>query len=239
MNECVHRTLARVPPFTNIWVRERLVRTVRRARWWRAAVFERFGVRRYSRPALSGIDTRLAELLGAGGVFVEAGANDGYRQSNTYYLERWHGWTGVLIEPIPELHRLCAFRRRSAAFNCALVETPRDRVTLTYSDLGSHLGAPGGEASWGWERPYEVSVPGRTLSSVLDEAGVDTIDLLSLDLEGHEVSALRGLDLDRHAPRYLLVESHEHDADKFDLVLRGRYVLDRWLTPRDALFRRA
>lgn len=38
-----------------------------------------------------------------GGFFVEAGANDGYTQSNTYWLERFCGWEGILIEPIPAL----------------------------------------------------------------------------------------------------------------------------------------
>ena len=37
------------------------------------------------------------------GIFVEAGAFDGYGGSNTYWFERFRGWTGVLIEPTPEL----------------------------------------------------------------------------------------------------------------------------------------
>lgn len=46
------------------------------------------------------------------------------------------------------------------------------------------------------ERSYQVEVPARTLSSVLDELGVSReIDLLSLDVEGAELEALRGLDL--------------------------------------------
>ena len=49
-------------------------------------------------------------LTRRGGVFVEAGANDGYAQSNTYYFERMRGWSGVLIEPVPELAHHCPFR---------------------------------------------------------------------------------------------------------------------------------
>ena len=56
------------------------------------------------------------------GYFVEAGANDGHLQSNTYYFERFKGWTGVLIEPIPELYNRCVRERpRSRVLNYALV----------------------------------------------------------------------------------------------------------------------
>ena len=76
----------------------------------------------------------------------------------------------------------------------------------------------------------DVTVTGRTLSEILDEAGAPEIDLLSLDLEGFEVPALRGLDLERHGPRWLLVEAHEpEDASPH----RGRP--RRPLRPRRAL----
>ena len=35
--------------------------------------------------------------------------------------------------------------------------------------------------------PYEVKVPARTLTSILDECQVEAIDLLSLDVEGFEI----------------------------------------------------
>ena len=62
--------------------------------------------------ALHELDRALARILRKRrGVFVEAGANDGIAQSNTYYLERYLGWRGLLIEPIPELFRRCVVNR--------------------------------------------------------------------------------------------------------------------------------
>ena len=52
---------------------------------------ERLGSARYSRPALYQLDRKLEAYLGDGGFFVEAGANDGFRFSNRYYLERFRG----------------------------------------------------------------------------------------------------------------------------------------------------
>ena len=56
---------------------------------------------------LDGLDKKLIAIMGNlhGGVYVEAGANDGIRQSNTYFLAKRRKWTGVLIEPIPRLAR--------------------------------------------------------------------------------------------------------------------------------------
>uniref|UniRef100_A0A6C0E6T5 Methyltransferase FkbM domain-containing protein n=1 Tax=viral metagenome TaxID=1070528 RepID=A0A6C0E6T5_9ZZZZ len=52
-----------------------------------------------------------------------------------------------------------------------------------------------------------VSVPANTLTSILDRvAGIETIDLLSLDTEGYELDILKGLDLTRYRPRYMLIE---------------------------------
>ena len=40
-------------------------------------------------------------LFQKGGFFIEAGALDGERSSNTYYLEAIYGWTGLLVEMDP------------------------------------------------------------------------------------------------------------------------------------------
>ena len=80
--------------------------------WRRRGLFEAVGSKRYSRPALHGMDATLAEVVGKeGGTFFEAGAHDGYTQSNTYFLEAHRGWSGVLVEAIPELHAKATARR--------------------------------------------------------------------------------------------------------------------------------
>jgi FkbM family methyltransferase len=215
--------------------------------------FEAVGSDRLSRPALFDLDAKLDALLDLdGGVFVEAGANDGFEQSNTYRLERMRGWTGVLIEGIPELAAACRRRRpRSAVFNCALVppELHGSEVTMHYAHLLSIVEGARGEGDAEHVglgerlhavRRYEVKVQGRTLSSVLDEAGVHEIDLLSLDLEGYELPALRGLDLSRHAPRHLLVEALEgaDAAAALDDYLAPAYDRVQFLSPRDIHYRR-
>src|SRR5579875_919295 len=93
-----------------------------------------------SHPALHQLDTKLDAILDRdGGFFVEAGAHDGFTQSNTYWLERFRGWSGLLVEPVPLLAGLARRRRRAIVRNCALVAAghPEPTVRIRYGDLMS------------------------------------------------------------------------------------------------------
>lgn len=224
------------------WNRARLRR--------RRAKAEASGSDRYSRPAQHDLDAKLDELFGSEpGFFVEAGANDGFAQSNTYWLERFRGWRGILVEPVPELaHEAELSRPGTPVLQAALVPADRDRtsVKMNFGDLMSSLAEardisyPKLGAAFGLRDSYEVEVPARSLSSILDELGAPEVDLLSLDVEGYEANALEGLDLDRHAPRFILVEIVDRDEEKraIDAVIGARYAEHSWLSPRDLLYAR-
>jgi FkbM family methyltransferase len=230
-----------------------LLRAARRAfytadgPWLRRGLFETLGSRRYSRPALHGMDRQLERLLPPRpGLFVEAGAHDGYTQSNSYYLERFLGWRGLLVEAVPELYEK-ARRRRTGSIveQVALVGPEQDGtdVVVHFGDLASTLGEPehasGGLRNAGRD-PYAVTVRGRTLSGLLDEAGLDRPDLIVLDVEGHELAALRGLDLDRHGPALLVIEMLDMASARpqFDALLEAHYDFAQTLSEWDALYRR-
>lgn len=212
--------------------------------WYRCRLFEALGSRRYSEPALFGIDKRLAEIMPWNdGVFVEAGAHDGYTQSNTYYLERWRGWTGVLVEPVPQLRARCIRHRPQATviegalvgpdFSGESVELELgDLMSTTVSTANAELAANG--------RARSIEVPARTLSSILDDAGLTKIDLIALDLEGAELDAIAGLDLDRHQARYILVEALERDRQQpaVDAALAPQYEFLEAVSDYDLLYRR-
>lgn len=190
---------------------------------WRRTLAEKVGNDALSRPALHGIDRKLeAWLTHRGGYFVEAGANNGYKQSNTYYFEKMRGWRGVLVEPVPWLAEECQRNRRaSRVFAEALVPFGRldATITLDYSDLTSNVvGAfddeerrrrhqAHGLAVQPDARSRRLAVPARPLQAVLQEAGTPAdFDLLSLDVEGYEPAVLDGLDLRAFRPRHILVE---------------------------------
>jgi FkbM family methyltransferase len=225
---------------------------INRARRRRLAA-EAVGDDRRSHPALHEIDRTLNRIIDRdGGFFVEAGGNDGFTQSNTYWLERFRGWRGVLVEPMLELYELCREERPTAqVFRAALIPFDYDgsTVRMQFGDLMSSVaGTHGDDQNWvrpglvlGWRDPYEAEVPARTLTSILDEVDAPEIDLLSLDVEGFEPSVLRGLDLSRHAPRYIVVEAHDlvDGRRAIETVLGDRYALVDQISPLDLLYRRA
>ena len=244
--------LGRFTPLRSARVRRALRTGRRRLQRSRRLRAERRGDDRLSRPAMHDMDRKLRRHLPEHGFFVEAGAYDGYTQSNTYWLERFAGWRGLLVEPIPELHRE-AVRERPASrvVNCALVPPERSgqHVRLRYAGTMSIVAGARGddraddaylESAFAIpEEPYDVDVPGRTLTELLDEMKAPEVSLLSLDLEGYEAQALRGLELTRRAPRFILVEVVDATARKaVEAVLGDRYRLEEWLSPMDALFAR-
>lgn len=220
-------------------------------------MYEAIGSSRYSRPSLYDLDRKLERHLDFDrGFFVEAGANDGFKQSNTYYFEKLRGWEGVLVEPIPALASECRGIRKGPVIEAALVATeePGKTVELRFAGLMSTMtGAFGDRAAesahverglrlQNLPETYSVEVPARTLSSILDELGVSrNIDLLSLDIEGAEPQALQGLDFTRHAPRYICVETRDRRA--IETILYPRYRLTEVLTDlenhQDLLFQLA
>lgn len=205
-----------------------------------------------SQTALFELDRKLDRWIGdvQGGFFVEAGANDGFEQSNTYHLERFRGWTGLLVEPTPHLHREAAIERPGARVVRAALTAPEQHgseLQLQYGGMMTVVsGSKGADAAYaanglalGLEAPMTFTAPAVTLSSLLDDVGAPEIDFMSLDVEGFEPEVLKGLDLDRHAPRYLLVEQHD-DASRaaVEAQLGDRYRRVEQLSPLDVLYAR-
>lgn len=221
---------------------------------------ERCGIDLCSWPALNGLDRKLARHLPFhDGWFVEAGANDGYQQSNTYHLARFKGWKGVLIEPVSHLAEACRKNRpESQVHACALgpPELSGSVLQMRYAGLMTAVcGALGGadaekqRAAEGLRiqgletRERVFDAPVRTLSEVLVESHTpEDFDLLSLDVEGYELEVFKGLDLKRHTPRLICVESRPNRVEAMLRQLDSRYrlkeVLHESATLGDYLFER-
>ena len=171
------------------------------------------------------------------GVFIEVGANHPVQENQTWFLEQ-QGWSGILIEPNPELFKLlCEQRPRSQVIQAA-VGAQMGEVDLLigvnhlHSTLAPVLGDP--------LSAEKVRVPLRTLDSIIAKSGIKKIDFLSIDVEGMELQVLLGLNLEKHRPELILLEEHRRDYAKHFHLRRHGYRLVRrtgrnnWYVPANS-----
>ncbi|MEY3458425.1 MAG: hypothetical protein RL215_1582 [Planctomycetota bacterium] len=150
------------------------------------------------------------------GRFVEVGAYDGEKFSNTSWLAD-NGWRGLYVEPSPEFARLCRLRHclnDVVVVNAAAGEQSGDAVlmqmgslsTMSASTFDAYQSIPWAKAQMnsGLE---QKSTRVETLDSILESNNFAAdFDVLVVDVEGFEESVFRSFDLRRWRPRVMIVE---------------------------------
>lgn len=147
------------------------------------------------------------------GFYIDVGANHPVAGSVTahFYLNR--GWRGINVEPSEVFHELSRARVGDINLNCALSSSPGETVLYEFPGATGLSTVSSDAARAAEARLNQVSrarrVPLRTLADICAEHVRDTIDFLSVDVEGHEFQVLSGGDWSRFRPRVVLVEATE------------------------------
>jgi FkbM family methyltransferase len=207
--------------------------------------------------SLNKLDEALSNLLPhKNGYYVEIGANDGISQSNSLYFERKKNWSGVLVEPDKHNFRLLKKNRkkRNKFFNCACVsfEFKENFIEFIYSNLmsvtfndNSEFDKVNTHALSGMrflakdEMIKTYLVPAMNLESILKKANAPSLmDFFSLDVEGHELEVLKGLNHTNYRFKYILIETSEF-ATISSYLNNVRYYFIEKLSHHDYLFKNA
>src|SRR5579872_2283862 len=67
------------------------------------------------------------------GFFIEIGAHDGISFSNTYYFEKYFGWTGICIEPNADIFNKLKENRSALCLPCGIAGKNEKRIYLKCS----------------------------------------------------------------------------------------------------------
>ena len=176
----------------------------------------------------------LAELGTSPNVFfVEVGANDGFAFDPLYESVVKHGWSGLLIEPLPDLFaqlRETYEGREGMVFENVAIAEHAGRKTMIRVDpeavelgrvpywakgIGSFFhdrNALGGqrisEEEFATIRPHIISETVRcdTLENLFRKHNIHKVDLLQIDVEGYDYQVLKQVDFSRLRPRVIRME---------------------------------
>jgi len=145
-----------------------------------------------------------------GGFFVEFGATNGIDGSNTYLLEKFFGWTGILSEPARKWKDMLP-KNRSAiidlrcVFNQSGLKLKFREAAGGLSTLSSFMGSDGHASARRQSQEYKVETV--SLNDLLFEHKAPShIDFLSIDTEGSELLILSALDFSRYSFGFICVE---------------------------------
>lgn len=196
---------------------------------------ERFGRERYS----MGLEEWFIRDFfddATGLTFVDVGAWEPKRGSNTYRLERDLQWSGLAIDALEELATSYARDRPRTRFVVAFVGPSDDgNAVLHVPDRLTEVAS--GDASFVRvfaQRTTTRSVRRRTLDSLLAEAGAERVDLLSVDIETGEPAALAAFSIARFRPRLAVIEAQGSTRQAIlDYFAANHYVLVGRYLPYD------
>lgn len=145
-------------------------------------------VRTYSQ---AGQDKTVYEILPVkNGFFVEIGALDGITFSNTLWLERKHGWTGLLIEANPELCNMIDKLKRLVWRLCACISEQKQHTFIQSGAVGGVSKLMNDKVLSNMNTKHSITVPCFRLQTVMKYLKRTRINYFSLDVEGAEMYIL-------------------------------------------------
>lgn len=153
------------------------------------------------------------------GTFLEIGANDGVRDSNTFALERDFDWTGWLLEGNKSLAEACRENRRAKVLNYYVAPVARKQRFYDADQWGGLVDFTRLNLAVNhqiYNSPI-IEVPTVRLSDVLRPEHLPKIvDYLSIDLEGAEYPVLEEYFSGPHSEFRRITVEIGRDAEDLD-----------------------
>jgi FkbM family methyltransferase len=166
------------------------------------------------------------------GYFVEFGACDGIYLSNTFLLETYHGWNGLLVEPSKFYNKVLKQKRNATIDTLCVSDKTGDKIEFVeVNDLQGLSGI----AEYAFNdihtqtrmrQGFTYPVETISLKDLLDKHNCpQTIDYISIDTEGSEYSILNAYDFSRQFKLITVEHNNTYTKDLInDLLLSKGYI---------------
>ena len=154
------------------------------------------------------------------GFFLDVGSGHGTIGSNTKALEDL-GWTGICVDPFPTHMDGRTCRMEKVVVSSAAGQLVKFHTHAGLGGIADTLGKWKEEA----EKSPAVELTTTTLGAVLAGAGAPSfIHFLSLDIEGAELEALRGMPFDQYRFGAMAIEHNDEEPKRTDIL---KFLADR------------
>ena len=178
------------------------------------------------------------------GVYIDVGCYHPYNGNNTKMLYD-RGWSGINIDL--DFHTIDLFnyiRKRDENINIAISEKEGE-YDLYHFHNRSALNSLDANRKNNAKEVKKVKT--KTLNSIIENSKFqyDKINLLSIDVEGHELEVIKSIDLNKYAPEIILIEFMEGklneikfykqninfiiDSDLYKHMTMNNYYFVNWL----------
>jgi len=184
-------------------------------------------------------DVAILDIFGDVKTFIDIGANNGYSVSNTFLFAS-KGAKGLCFEPVKKIYkRLYAFyifNSQIKTFQIGL-SNKKDSIKIREDGLLSSIVATEDESckvlldKYTNKNAQIIEIQVDTLESILSSyPEFYNTDIVSLDVEGHELSVLEGIDFQKFTTKCFVVETHgkndkiswkHQDYEKIDQILQN------------------
>ena len=171
------------------------------------------------------------------GTFLDIGAHDGVSLSNTYFLEKERGWTGICVEPSPNEYEKLKVNRKSTNLNIAISDfegISKFTYIKGYSNMLSGLSSEynhlhkdriKNELNTYGGTLEEIDIEVKPLQSILDKFNFLDIDLCTIDTEGSELRIINSIDFSKTNIKMFIIENNYDENQINDLLVSKNYVL--------------
>jgi FkbM family methyltransferase len=178
------------------------------------------------------------------GIYIDIGAYHPFYGSNTYKLFL-KGWSGINIDLDPQTIDSFNYFRPKDENICAAVSEAISEKNLYFHHNRSAINTLVEKMG---HRAKEIrKIKTTTINKILEDSKFKglNIDFLSIDVEGHELDVIKGLDFQKYSPKIIVIEHHDPmmkkvefynqniertiQYDIYKYMISKNYVLINWL----------